>query len=145
AYGAPIVFLAFGLPWVIHPLLFRQPTLVNDIDTSGFAYLITTLVLTTFFSPMLACAHVTRGFRMERERSTLGFLLMTPLSSVKVVVGHMIGPAIPALAYWTSAAGLGLVSMLVLASEGHVLAALWGWGLGFGVSLLFLALSLVTG
>ncbi len=145
AYGAPVVFLAFILPWIFNPMLFQSLPLLEDGGAVGFAYLITSLVLVTAFSPMAACANVTKAFRLERDRSTLGFVLMTPLSSLNLAAGHMIGAAIPALVIWAGAATMGIVSAGILASKGYAGAGFWGWGLGFGTSLLFLALSVVTG
>jgi hypothetical protein len=145
AYGAPFVLLAFVLPWIFFPLLFHDPALGYNHPAFGFALLIAALAASTLFSPMLACANVTKSFRMERDRSTLGFLLMTPLSSRSIALGHMTGPAIPAFAYWAASAALGLAAALAVGAAGRPLAGIGAWALGFGSTLLYLALALVTG
>jgi hypothetical protein len=111
----------------------------------GLALLVSLLVGVTLLSPWGICRAVADGFRMERERSTLGFLLVTPLSSMGVAVGHCVGAVLPALTLWAGAALAALIPTAILATEVGVKFAFWGWGFGFFLSLMYLAMCAVTG
>lgn len=111
----------------------------------GMALVISFLVGVTLLSPWSVCKTVADGFRMERERSTLGFLLMTPLSSRGVAVGHCIGALLPSLALWFGCALCALVPTALLAGLFDPFIALWAWAYGFFLSLVYLMMCMVVG
>jgi hypothetical protein len=144
-----ILVLPAPVAAVIYPINVPGGTFfVGGEDNSfaiGLSLLVSLLVGVTLLSPWGICRAVADGFRMERERSTLGFLLVTPLSSMGVAVGHCVGAVLPALTLWAGAALAALIPTAILATLVGVKFAFWGWGFGFFLSLMYLVMCTVTG
>lgn len=144
----PQLLLVFVLPYYLTPVLFPQYALreISMMEPQdGLVMLVTGMVFITMLSPLRVCANVTNAVRLERERSTMGFLLATPLSSLGVAVGHCVGSVVPALTIWLGTALLALIPTTIVAVLGYPLQAFWGWGFGFFMSLMYLAIAAVTG
>jgi ABC-type Na+ efflux pump permease subunit len=111
----------------------------------GMALVVAFLVGVTILAPWTVCKTVADGFRMERERSTLGFLLMTPLSSRGVALGHCAGALLPSFALWLGTALFALIPTSLLAGIYQPFPAFWGWAYGFFLSLMYLVMCAVVG
>jgi hypothetical protein len=154
-----VMLVAYTLPQALYALIIPGPValfIFPDFDsirlqssrdpfTLGMVLIIALLVGITLLSPWSVTRTVANGFRMERERSTLGFLLMTPLSSRGVAIGHCIGALLPAIALWIGGALTALVPATLLARMHGLFPAFWGWGYGFFLSLMYLAMCTVVG
>ena len=85
-----------------------------------------------------------QAFMVERDKSTLGFLLLTPMSALSIVLGKLVGILAPggvflaSLGVWTL-----LLSLLNLPSLGPVTLAVWG-GMMLSVFMLLLTLGMLT-
>ncbi len=110
----------------------------------GMSMFVAVLVLLTLARSTFVCGAVAKSYRKERERATLGFVLATPLPSRWIAVGHLTGPALPAVVLW-GLCGAGAALPTLLLAIYHPVAAVWGWALGFGSALLYLGLSAASG
>jgi hypothetical protein len=85
-----------------------------------------------------------QAFMAERDKSTLGFVLLTPMSALSIVGGKVAGILLPSgiflvcIAAWTL-----ILSLLNLPSLGPVVLAVWG-GVMLSAFMLTLTLGMVT-
>ncbi|MCW3098243.1 MAG: hypothetical protein JWL77_3861, partial [Chthonomonadaceae bacterium] len=104
-------------------------------------------ILCCFFMVMLFRALIGgfttfQAFMVERDKSTLGFLLLTPMSALSIIMGKLAGILLPGgiflatLGAWTL-----LLSLLNLPDLGPVVLAVWG---GTMLSVLLLIMTLGT-
>ncbi|MEP6755131.1 MAG: hypothetical protein ABJA67_06505 [Chthonomonadales bacterium] len=112
---------------------------------TGLSMLTAALVGIPIIGSWTICRTVTESFRLEREKSTLGFVLLTPLSSRGLGLGHCIGALLPSLAIWAGASIGGLAPVIWLWSLVGAKFALTGYFYGFFLSLLYILLCVVTG
>lgn len=130
-----------GLPVV--PLLFggAMAKALFGTQTTGGAILCCFYIV-LLFRALIGGFTTFQAFMVERDKSTLGFLLLTPMSALSIVFGKIAGILIPGglflatLGVWTL-----LLSLLNLPSLGPITLEVWG---GMMLSVLMLILTLGT-
>ena len=130
--GLPIVPELFG--GAMAKALFGRQTIGGAILCCFYIVLL--------FRALIAGFITFQAFMAERDKSTIGFLLLTPMSALAIVSGKMAGMLVPSgmflagLGAWT----LGL-SLLNLSELGPITLEVWG---GMMLSALTLVLTLGT-
>ena len=138
-------------PSVLSATIFPPPILSEAVledqkeIITGLTLLIATLVGIPMISTWNICRAVTESFRAEREKSTLGFLLLTPLSSRGVAIGHCLGSLLPSIAIWIGAFLAAIAPTVWLGSIAGYPFAFAGFAYGFFLAIFYTFMCTVTG
>ncbi len=140
---AATLTLQLGLPIV--PELFgggMATALFGRMTTGGS--IICLLYIAMLLRAMFAGFATFQAFIIERDKSTLGFLLLTPMSNLGIVVGKLVGMLIPAGVFVASLGTWTLVLTLVNLRElGPISLAIWA-GMMLSALTLVLTLGMLT-
>ncbi len=77
--------------------------------------------------PLIFLAMGATAFPKERDRSTLGFLLVTPLSTGRILWGKLLGTLVPSAMWLAAILAWMLIASLPLAFYGHAMPSLVAW------------------
>ena len=132
--GLPSIPTMFG--GIMAQALFGKQTIGGAILCCFYMVLL--------FRALVAGFTTFQAFMVERDKSTLGFLLMTPMSALSIVWGKMAGMLIPGGIFLTTLGAWTLaLSLLNLPSLGPVTLEVWG-GMMLSAFMLVLTLGTVT-
>ena len=120
--GMPAIPTVFGD--ALAKALFGQ---VQQKNAALFADILACWYIVQILVSLFSSFATSRSFAPERDKSTLGFLLMTPMSGSAIVMGKLVGillctmTLLAPLLVWTLVMSLALASMI-----GPVVLGVWG-------------------